>query len=81
MEEMNVWFEVVRAILPQRYSVRLAWRNAGLIVATPGDERVAWIDRFELAHLSPTRAIELIETRLRGPETRLAAIFDHPVIA
>jgi hypothetical protein len=22
---MGVWFEVVRAILPQRYAVRMAW--------------------------------------------------------
>lgn len=79
MEEMNVWFEVVRAILPQRYSVRLAWQNAGLIVATPGDERVAWIDRFELAHMSPTSAIELIQARLSGPESRLARLFDQPL--
>lgn len=76
MDEMNVWFEVVRAILPQRYGVRLAWQGAGLIVTSPGEERVAWIDRFELDSLSPTRAVEVIEKRLRRPESRLEAMFD-----
>ena len=76
MDEMNVWFEVVRAILPQRYSVRLAWQGAGLIVTSPGEERVAWIDRYELDALSPTRAVGLIQERLRRPESRLAAMFD-----
>lgn len=76
MDEMSVWCEVVRAILPQRYAVRLAWQDAGLIVTSPGEERVAWIDRYELAHLTPTRAVEMIEKRLRRPESRLEAMFD-----
>lgn len=76
MDEMSVWFEVVRAILPQRYAVRMAWQGAGLIVTSPGDERVAWIDRYELDTLSPTRALDLIQERLRRPESRLAAMFD-----
>jgi hypothetical protein len=76
MDEMSVWFEVVRGILPQRYGVRLAWQGAGLIVTSPGEERVAWIDRFELACLSPTDAVELIEQRLRRPESRLESMFN-----
>ena len=76
MDEMSVWFEVVRAILPQRYAIRIAWQGAGLIVTSPGEERVAWIDRYELDALSPTRAVALIEERLRRPESRLAAMFD-----
>jgi hypothetical protein len=76
VDEMGVWFEVVRAILPQRYAVRMAWQGAGLIVTSPGEERVAWIDRYELDVLSPTRAISLIEERLRRPESRLEAMFD-----
>ena len=76
MEEMSVWFEVVRAILPQRYAVRLAWQGAGLIVTSPGEERVAWIDRYELAALTPTKALELIQKRLCRPESRLETMFD-----
>ena len=73
MDEMNEWFEVVRALLPQSFSVRIAWHSAGLIVASPGDERVAWVDRFELAKLTPTTAVELILDRLRRPERHLSA--------
>ena len=73
MDEMSVWFEVVRAILPQRYAVHLAWEGRALIVTSPSEERVAWIDESELAALTPTRAIHLIEAKLRRPESRIAA--------
>jgi hypothetical protein len=81
MDEMCVWFEVVRALLPQRYAVRLAWQGAGLVVTSPGEERVAWIDRFELDKLTPTEAVDLIERRLRRRESHLQAMFAaHPAI-
>lgn len=76
MDEMSVWFEVVRAILPQRYAVRLAWERRALIVTSPSEDRVAWIGEHELATLSPTRAVRLIEAKLRQPESRVAALFD-----
>jgi hypothetical protein len=75
MDEMCVWFEVVRAILPQRYAVHLAWEGRALIVTSPGEECVAWIDESELAALTPTHAIHLIEAKLRRPESRIAAKF------
>jgi hypothetical protein len=75
MDEMSTWFEVVRAILPPRYGVHLAWEGRALIVTSPREERVAWIDEAELAPLSPTRAISLIEARLRMPESHVAARF------
>ncbi|MDO8962901.1 MAG: hypothetical protein Q7W30_00230 [Coriobacteriia bacterium] len=71
MDEISVWFEVVRGILPPRYAVRLAWDQRALIVTSPGEERIAWIDERELATLSPTRAIRLIEAKLRQPDSRL----------
>jgi len=74
MDEISVWFEVVRGILPQRYAVRLAWEQRALIVTSPGEERIAWIGERELATLSPTRAIRLIEAKLRLPESRVAAL-------
>lgn len=75
MDEMNTWFEVVRAIMPQRYGVHLAWEGRALIVTSPLEERVAWIDECELATLSTTHAISLIEARLRRPESHIAARF------
>jgi hypothetical protein len=75
MDEMCVWSEVARGILPQRYTVRLAWQGAGLIVTSPGEERVAGIDRFELDKLCPAEAVELIEKRLRRRESHLEAAF------
>jgi hypothetical protein len=73
MDEMNEWVEVIRALLPQSFAVRIAWQSAGLIIASPGDERVAWVDRFELAKLTPSAAVELILDRLRRPERNLSA--------
>jgi len=75
MDEISTWFEVVRAILPQRYSVRLSWEARALIVTSPREERVAWIDECELASMSTTHAISLIEARLRQPESHIAARF------
>jgi hypothetical protein len=75
MDEIGVWFEVVRGILPQRYAVRLAWEQRALIVTAPSEERIAWIGEHELATLSPTRAVRLIEAKLRRPESRLTALF------
>ena len=75
MDEMSVWFEVVRAILPQRYSVRLSWEGRALLVASPSEDRIAWVEESELTALSPTRAIRLIEEKLRRPESRVAARF------
>jgi hypothetical protein len=75
MDEMSTWFEVVRAMLPQRYAVRLAWEGRALIVTSPSDERVAWIDESELATLSPSCAIDLIQAKLRRPESHIAARF------
>jgi hypothetical protein len=75
MDEMSTWFEVVRAILPQRYAVHLVWEGHALIVTSPRDERVAWIDESELAALTPTHAIDLIEAKLRRPESHIAARF------
>jgi hypothetical protein len=76
MDELSVWFEVVRAILPQRYSARLVWERRALIVTSPREDRVAWIGEDELAGLSPTKAVRLIETKLRAPESLLMAVFD-----
>lgn len=75
MDEISDWFEVVRAILPQRYGVHLAWEGRALIVTSPRDERVAWIEEHELATLSPSRAIHLIEMKLQRPESHIAAKF------
>ena len=75
MDEMCVWFEVVRAMLPQRYGVRLAGEGRVIIVTAPGEERVAWIDEHELAGIFPTQAVRLIDEKLRMPESRIAARF------
>jgi hypothetical protein len=75
MDEIGVWFEVVRGILPPRYIVRLAWEQRTLIVMSPSEERVALVEEDELATLSPTGAIRLIEAKLRRPESRLAVLF------
>jgi hypothetical protein len=76
MDEMTVWFEVVRAILPQRYSVRLSWERRALVVTSPNGERVAWVAERELATLSPTRVIRLIEAKLQRPANRMVALLD-----
>jgi hypothetical protein len=75
MDEMSTWFEVVRAILPQRYAVHLVWEGRVLIVTSPRDERVAWVEESELAALSPSCAIDLIQAKLRRPESSVAARF------
>lgn len=72
MDEIGTWFEVVRGILPQRYSVRVSWERRALIVIAPDEERIAWVDERDLSTLSPTRAIRLIEDRLEVPESCLA---------
>ena len=74
MDEMCVWFEVVRAMLPQRYGVRLAGSNV-IIVTAPDEERVAWIDEHELRGIFPNQAVRLIEEKLRMPESHIAARF------
>jgi hypothetical protein len=75
MDEMCVWFEVVRAMLPQRFGVRLACDERVLIVTSPREERVAWIEAEELAKLSPTQAVRLIDAKLQRPESHIAARF------
>jgi hypothetical protein len=79
MDEMSVWFEVVRAIMPQRYSVRLSREGRALLVTSPSEDRLAWVGESELAALSPTRAIDLIESRLSQPESHIAARFAEQV--
>jgi hypothetical protein len=36
--------------------------------------RIAWVGERELATLSPTRAIRLIEAKLARPESHIAAL-------
>ncbi len=73
MDEMSVWCEVVRAILPPRYAVSMVWERGALVVASPSEDRVAWVGERELAGLSPSACVRLIEAKLYGPAARTAA--------
>jgi hypothetical protein len=48
-------------------------------VATPSGESVAWIDRFELRELTPTKAVAVIVERLQRPARCTASVAPEQV--
>jgi hypothetical protein len=64
MDEMGTWYEVIRALLPGRYSMRILWERDVIVVSSPGSGRSVWLNQQTLRGRTPTSVVRALTLQL-----------------
>jgi hypothetical protein len=65
MEDICMWFEVLRSLLPQRYEMRMVWEREAIFVADPNRGSAVWLSAGTLANRTPSEVVESTAAALR----------------
>jgi hypothetical protein len=65
MDELAVWYDVIRALLPQRYIVRMLQDCGVIIVGSAKADEIAYLTEESLAGRTPTDVLRSLERELR----------------
>ncbi len=65
MEELPVWYEVIRSLLPEVYTVRMIRECGVIIVGSPYTEEIAYVTEEALIGRTPSEVMRWLERQLR----------------
>ena len=64
MDEMGTWYEVIRALQPERYPMSILWERDVIVVSSPRSGRSVWLNRQTLRGRTPTSVVRALILQL-----------------
>jgi hypothetical protein len=65
MDELAGWYEVIRALLPEVYMVRLVGEAGVILVGSPYSDEIAYLTEESMAGATPSQVMRRLEADLR----------------
>lgn len=65
MDELAVWYEVLRSLLPQVYNMRMIGECGTIVIGSPYTDEIAFVTEESLAGIATSEAVRMIQRELR----------------